>query len=148
MFIFYQMSYVMKNKEIWKDVVGYEGLYEVSSEGRVRNCNRFVTIEKNGKIIQEKMIFNLTKKENGYLCVDLVKIDKKTKKKMLKSSSSNKLQNNYKYKSKANTKSKNNSKVLKVRLSGGALNITELIRLINILSIEIRKTYEEWGYIC
>jgi hypothetical protein len=74
----------MKNKEIWKDVVGYEGLYEVSSEGRVRNCNRFVTIEKNGKIIQEKRIFNLTKKENGYLCVDLVKIDKKTKKKVKK----------------------------------------------------------------
>lgn len=30
----------MKNKEIWKDVVGYEGLYEVSNIGRVKSLNK------------------------------------------------------------------------------------------------------------
>ena len=28
--------------EIWKDVVGYEGFYQVSNLGRVRSCDRYV----------------------------------------------------------------------------------------------------------
>ena len=32
----------MEEKEIWKDVVGYEGLYEVSDFGNVRSVQRFV----------------------------------------------------------------------------------------------------------
>ena len=28
--------------EIWKEIKGYEGLYEVSSEGRVRSLDRWV----------------------------------------------------------------------------------------------------------
>lgn len=32
----------IENKEIWKDVVGYEGLYEVSNLGRVRSLDRLV----------------------------------------------------------------------------------------------------------
>ena len=31
---------MMDKKEIWKDVVGYEGLYEVSNFGRVRSLDR------------------------------------------------------------------------------------------------------------
>lgn len=30
------------SKEIWKDVEGYEGYYQVSSIGRVRSCDRLV----------------------------------------------------------------------------------------------------------
>ena len=29
-------------EEVWKDVVGYEGLYEVSNLGRVRSLDRYV----------------------------------------------------------------------------------------------------------
>lgn len=36
------MDNCSKNKEIWKDVVGYEGLYQVSNRGRVRSVNREV----------------------------------------------------------------------------------------------------------
>lgn len=36
-------------EEIWKDVVGYEGYYQVSSMGRVRSVNRIITL-KNGTI--------------------------------------------------------------------------------------------------
>lgn len=62
----------MDKKEIWLPVKGYEGLYEVSSFGRVRslgkggsgnskmrvlsqaisNCHKFVTLSKNGKTEQ------------------------------------------------------------------------------------------------
>lgn len=31
--------------EIWKPVAGYEGVYEVSSHGRVRSLDRFVAVE-------------------------------------------------------------------------------------------------------
>lgn len=35
-------------EEIWKDVVGYEGLYEVSNLGRVRSVFRLKTVSRNG----------------------------------------------------------------------------------------------------
>lgn len=38
-----------ESEEIWKAVVGYEGLYEVSSYGRVRSLDRIVECVKNGK---------------------------------------------------------------------------------------------------
>lgn len=44
--------------EVWSDVLGYEGLYEVSNFGRVR---------RNGKILKPAMM------RNGYLRVDLYK---------------------------------------------------------------------------
>lgn len=32
----------MEEKEVWKDVVGYEGLYQVSDLGRVKSLDRKV----------------------------------------------------------------------------------------------------------
>ena len=50
--------------EVWRAVVGYEGLYEVSSEGRVRSLDR-IAIDRNGKRtrrLKGKMLrFNLGK---------------------------------------------------------------------------------------
>lgn len=40
-------------EEIWKDVVGYEGRYEVSSFGRIRSVGRYIE-RKNGIIIYAK----------------------------------------------------------------------------------------------
>ena len=57
----------MKNSEIWIDVKGYEGLYQVSNLGNVKRLDgiivtkRFVVKPKLGKIL------NLTIKDNGYL---------------------------------------------------------------------------------
>ena len=47
----------MNNKEIWKDVKGYEGLYQVSSKGRVKSLDRYALI-KNGtkRFIKEKVL--------------------------------------------------------------------------------------------
>ena len=47
----------MVNSEIWKPIVGYEGLYEVSNKGRVRSLPRITHYDagyekrNNGKIL-------------------------------------------------------------------------------------------------
>lgn len=55
--------------EIWKDVVGYEGLYEVSNMGRVKALN----FKRSGK---EKII-KQTFSDKGYLMASLTKDGKK-----------------------------------------------------------------------
>lgn len=56
----------MSNAEIWKEVPGYEGLYEVSNKGRVRSLFRYKKLLKPSPIT------------NGYLTVELWK-DKQRK---------------------------------------------------------------------
>lgn len=43
----------MITEEIWKDIPNYEGLYQVSSFGRVKAVQRTIRY-KNGKIIHRK----------------------------------------------------------------------------------------------
>lgn len=45
--------------EIWRDIVGYEGLYKVSNRGRVFSCDRLVSnrhklILRRGKILKQR----------------------------------------------------------------------------------------------
>ena len=54
--------------EIWKDVVGYEGLYQVSNYGRVKSLERKI----NNRIYEERII-SQEKSKDGYLRVDLHK---------------------------------------------------------------------------
>lgn len=65
-------DFVMKRKEIWVDVIGYEGYYQVSSNGRVRGLAR--TVFKNGKpckLRQKKITLNVS--YLGYVRVILSK---------------------------------------------------------------------------
>ena len=55
----------MELKEIWKDIEGYEGLYQVSNMGRVKSLG-------NNKTRKEK-ILKSSKNNRGYLCVNLYK---------------------------------------------------------------------------
>lgn len=56
-------------EEIWKPVVGWEGLYEVSSEGRVRSIDR-VIVGRDGVSQKMKGIVRKTRKINsGYYIV-------------------------------------------------------------------------------
>jgi hypothetical protein len=48
-------------EEIWKDIKGYEGIYQVSSFGRVRSMQRIV----NNRVLKEKILKPLITKE-GY----------------------------------------------------------------------------------
>lgn len=61
-------------KEIWKPVVGYKGLYEVSSYGRVRSLNRIV-IDKNGrKMMLKGKILKAGVSSNGYFHLVLCRV--------------------------------------------------------------------------
>lgn len=55
------------NKEIWKDITGYEGLYQVSDQGRVKSLKRKDCL---GRTIQERIL--KTKIDRyGYLQLNL-----------------------------------------------------------------------------
>lgn len=54
--------------EIWKDVVGYEDLYQVSNYGRVKSLERKI----NNRIYEERIV-SQEKSKDGYLRVDLHK---------------------------------------------------------------------------
>jgi hypothetical protein len=60
--------------EEWKDIVGYEGIYQVSNKGRVRTFRHkdgFVGF----KITDEPKIMSLISHGNGYLYVSLMNND-------------------------------------------------------------------------
>lgn len=61
----------MDKEEIWKPIPGYEGLYEVSSYGRVKRLNR-VTVGKDGKKYHcKEKILKDRQNNKGYLQIDL-----------------------------------------------------------------------------
>lgn len=65
-------------EEIWKAVVGYEGLYEVSNLGRVRSLDRTTqSFHKGFNIIRnvpvKGKILSIKKQKSGYLSVSLYK---------------------------------------------------------------------------
>ena len=65
----------MKN-EIWKSVEGYEGLYQVSSYGRVRSLDRMVINSDGVKRLFKGRILKPNKVRNGYLKIQLSKSGK------------------------------------------------------------------------
>jgi hypothetical protein len=55
---------------IWKDIPGYEGLYQVSNDGKVKSCERIVPVATSGK---QKVTEKLLKQsiDRGYARVTL-----------------------------------------------------------------------------
>lgn len=54
--------------ELWKDINGYEGYYQISSQGNVRSVDRFDGVhDRKGTVIKPNL------KQNGYLQVGLRK---------------------------------------------------------------------------
>lgn len=64
-------------EEIWRDVQGYEGLYQVSSLGRVRSFDRFVK-SKGGTRLHKGKLLNPGNRKNGYIQLNLWKDGKPT----------------------------------------------------------------------
>lgn len=71
-------------KEIWKDIPGYEGLYEVSTFGRVRSKDRFLKINQINNTANKCSSFTFLKKgrilspgvnSRGYCILHLYKED-------------------------------------------------------------------------
>lgn len=66
--------------EEWRDIRGYEGLYQVSNYGRVRSLDRIVKGVRNGKEVawhRKGEILNQTKNENEYNIVSISKNNNK-----------------------------------------------------------------------
>ena len=59
-------------EEIWKDIKGYEGLYQASSLGKIRSLDRIITTKK-GKIFYKGRILRDSLGTNGYKHVVLSK---------------------------------------------------------------------------
>ena len=60
--------------EKWKEIQGYEGLYEVSNKGRVRNVERVIKYKNSNKSkLIESKIKKATQKNGKYLIVSLSK---------------------------------------------------------------------------
>ena len=74
----------MNNLEIWKDIEGYEGLYQVSNFGRVRSLDRYVEYigtnqthkKMNMKQFKKGKILVPMLHKNGYLFIALPKKQK------------------------------------------------------------------------
>ena len=63
-------------KEVWKDIPGYEGLYQINNYGIVKSLDRYVKHSKGGpRLIKGKIISS--KIDNGYSRVKLCKDDSK-----------------------------------------------------------------------
>lgn len=63
--------------EVWKDIKGYEGLYQVSNFGRVRSIDRYVSHPKSGMLYLKGRPMSLSIR-NGYSVVSLNKNGKAT----------------------------------------------------------------------
>ena len=58
--------------EIWKDIKGYEGLYQVSNLGRIKSLKRKVRYQNSFKTLKERIKGTFIGKQ-GYLRVELSK---------------------------------------------------------------------------
>ena len=71
---------IIMNKEIWKSIKGYGGMYKVSNLGRVKSIDRYINHPYFGKIKRKSKILTPGKDKGGYLLVGLRKNNKqKTK---------------------------------------------------------------------
>lgn len=65
-------------KEVWKDIKGFEGLYQISNYGRVKSLERERTFGNRIRVVPEKII-NPDKKKSGYLFYHLYSGGRKEK---------------------------------------------------------------------
>jgi hypothetical protein len=59
--------------EIWKDINGYEKLYQISNLGRVKSCSKEICHFRGGKRILKEKLRKLVIDKDGYCIVDLYK---------------------------------------------------------------------------
>lgn len=67
---------VKRLKEIWKDIPGYEGYYQVSNLGRVRSIDREVVYRDGKKCLYKGRLLKPREDKNGYFQVGLSKLGK------------------------------------------------------------------------
>lgn len=63
-------------KEVWKEIPGYEGLYEASSEGRIRVLDRVVSqLRPYGRVtfVKRGLVLRQKRTKSGYMNIGLTK---------------------------------------------------------------------------
>ena len=61
-------------REIWKDIKGYRGFYQISNLGNVKSLERFITYSDfRGKVKRKERILKLRENPDGYYTVILCK---------------------------------------------------------------------------
>ena len=55
----------------WKDIKNYEGLYQVSTDGKIRSLDRYVTTRGGAKALRKGKEIKLRKNSDGYYMVNL-----------------------------------------------------------------------------
>lgn len=63
-------------KEIWKDIKGYEGCYQISNLGNTKSLERYVNTNGNSKRLVKEKILKKTIDNTGYYVVSLWKNNK------------------------------------------------------------------------
>ena len=69
----------MENQEVWKDVINYEGIYQVSNLGRLKSLSRYIKHWRGGFLNSKEMIKKPFKSKSGYLITELSKNSSKSK---------------------------------------------------------------------
>ena len=64
---------LLKHMERWRDIEGYEGLYQISSCGRVKSLERYKNGKSGSNIFMKERILKPRKTSDGYLQVTLCK---------------------------------------------------------------------------
>ena len=61
----------MEIKEEWRDVRGYEGLYQISNKGRIKSLERYVKNSRKGNRLIKEKVLNPTDNGHGYKIIGL-----------------------------------------------------------------------------
>lgn len=69
--------FIKNMEEIWKDVVGYEGMYVVSSFGRVKSLPKECKTPQKVVLLSKERLLSPSQMPNGYLIVNLYKNGKR-----------------------------------------------------------------------
>lgn len=69
---------MINQKEIWKPVVGYKGIYEVSNMGRLKSLSKTIKNSKNRVYNTKERFFKKTLSKSGYCVASLWKNGKLT----------------------------------------------------------------------
>ena len=61
----------MEIKEEWRNVRGYEGLYQISNKGRIKSLDRYVKNSRKGNRLIKEKVLNPTDNGHGYKIIGL-----------------------------------------------------------------------------
>ena len=66
-------------EEIWKDIKGYEGIYQVSNMGQIRSCDRYIhVLNRKSYFVKGKILKTFHGGNNEYRMIKLCKDNKTT----------------------------------------------------------------------